>query len=160
MPKVSIIIPCYNQGKYVAEAINSALRQTFKDIEIVCVNDGSTDNSLGVLNEINDSRIRIINQNNHGVSYSRNMGIKSSLGKYIFFIDADDWIHSKTIEDLVNIAVCNNVDIVKCNFCRENENKMVKNDISNLNNICKKNILKCDYENLIYAIFLMLCGGN
>lgn len=149
--KVTVIIPMYNSEKYIKKCVESIIEQTYKNIEILVINDGSTDNSLGVLDEINDSRIKIINQNNHGVSYSRNMGIENSLGKYIFFIDADDWIDSKAIENLVNIAVCNNVDIVKCNFCRENGKKMVKNDISNLNNICKKNILKCDYENLIYA---------
>lgn len=118
MPKVSIIIPCYNQGKYVAEAINSALRQTFKDIEIVCVNDGSTDNSVEIIKSFENKYKNFIflnNEENRGVIYSRNFAIKNCNGTYILPLDADDIIESTYVEKAVKILDNNpNIGIVYC----------------------------------------------
>lgn len=118
MPKVSIIIPCYNQGKYVAEAINSALRQTFKDIEIVCVNDGSTDNSVGIIKSFENKYKNFIflnNEENRGVIYSRNFAIKNCNGTYILPLDADDIIEPTYVEKAVKILDNNpNIGIVYC----------------------------------------------
>ena len=86
----SIIVPLYNKEKYISRAIYSALNQSFKNFEIIIVNDGSTDNSLNVVKEIKDSRIRIINQKNLGASNARNTGIKKAKSPYIAFLDADD----------------------------------------------------------------------
>lgn len=118
MPKVSIIIPCYNQGKYVAEAINSALRQTFKDIEIVCVNDGSTDNSVEIIKAFENKYKNFIflnNEENRGVIYSRNFAIKNCNGTYILPLDADDIIEPTYVEKAVKILDNNpNIGIVYC----------------------------------------------
>lgn len=118
MPKVSIIIPCYNQGKYVAEAINSALRQTFKDIEIVCVNDGSTDNSVEIIKSFENKYKHFIflnNEENRGVIYSRNFAIKNCNGTYILPLDADDIIEPTYVEKAVKILDNNpNIGIVYC----------------------------------------------
>jgi len=89
-PVFSVIIPLYNKEKYISRAINSVLKQSFKDFEIIVVNDGSTDNSLSVLKTIKDSRIRILNQKNLGASNARNKGIKKTKAPYIAFLDADD----------------------------------------------------------------------
>ena len=90
---ISIIIPIYNAEKYIERCINSLKNQTYKNIEIICINDGSTDNSLNILKRIaiTDNRITIIEQENKGVSVARNKGIESAKGKYIMFLDADDW---------------------------------------------------------------------
>lgn len=118
MPKVSIIIPCYNQGKYVAEAINSALRQTFKDIEIVCVNNGSTDNSVEIIKSFENKYKNFIflnNKENRGVIYSRNFAIKNCNGTYILPLDADDIIEPTYVEKAVKILDNNpNIGIVYC----------------------------------------------
>lgn len=118
MPKVSIIIPCYNQGKYVAEAINSALRQTFKDIEIVGVNDGSTDNSVEIIKSFENKYKNFIflnNEENRGVIYSRNFAIKNCNGTYILPLDADDIIEPTYVEKAVKILDNNpNIGIVYC----------------------------------------------
>lgn len=100
MPEISVIVPVYNVDKYLKECLNSLLNQTFNDIEIICVNDGSTDNSLSILEEYEqkDSRVRIITQKNSGAAAARNTGIKAANGKYITFVDADDYIEKETYE--------------------------------------------------------------
>ena len=94
MPKVSIILPVYNVEKYLSQCLDSIVNQTLKDFECICINDGSPDNSLAILKEYasKDSRIKIINQENKGQSSARNVGMNFSKGKYIAFIDSDDWI--------------------------------------------------------------------
>ena len=112
MSKVSVIIPIYNVEKYLEECLDSVVNQTFKDIEIICVNDGSTDNSLQILEEyaLKDNRIYIINQKNRGVSVARNNGIKKAHGEYICFIDPDDIYPTDDIlEVLYNTAINNKV---------------------------------------------------
>ena len=91
-PKLSIIIPIFNREKYLSACLNSVINQTLKNIEIICVDDGSTDNSTNILKSFKnlDNRIIIISQTNHGSGYSRNKGINLSNGKYISFLDSDD----------------------------------------------------------------------
>jgi glycosyltransferase involved in cell wall biosynthesis len=93
MIKISVVIPVYNTEKYLKECLESVLNQSLKGIEIICINDGSTDNSLKILESYskNDSRIKIINQKNMGLSEARNSGIKIARGKYIHFLDSDDF---------------------------------------------------------------------
>ncbi|MBP9765906.1 MAG: glycosyltransferase [Candidatus Pacebacteria bacterium] len=103
-PKVSIIMPVYNGEKFLRESIESVLNQTFDNFEFIIINDGSKDNSLNIIKEydVKDKRIKIIDQENKGVSSSRNNGIKSSNGKYITFIDCDDiWLINK-LETQIN----------------------------------------------------------
>ena len=125
MAKVSIIIPVYNTEKFLKRCLDSIINQTFKDIEIVCVNDGSKDNSLNILKEYHqkDNRILIINQENSGVSAARNAGVIKSSGEYIMFVDSDDWIELDTVESVYYIIEKSNVDVVKFNCITDNSYK-------------------------------------
>lgn len=99
-PKVSIIIPIYNTECFVEEAVRSVMNQTLKDIEIILVNDGSTDNSLSIIQSLaaEDPRLAIISQKNQGLSVTRNEGLKIAKGKYLYFMDSDDAIEKDTLE--------------------------------------------------------------
>ena len=113
MTKVSIIVPVYNVEKYLKRCLDSLVNQTLKDIEIICVNDGSTDGSLAILNEYvrNDDRIVVINQENSGQSVARNRGIDVAKGEYLGFVDSDDWVSEDYFERLHNSAIQNNAEI-------------------------------------------------
>lgn len=113
-PKVSVIIPVYNTEKYLDECLRSIENQTLKEIEIICVNDGSKDNSLAVLENHakKDKRIRIFNQKNSGVSIARNNGINIARGKYIIFADSDDIVPPYAYEKAYNCAENHNVEVV------------------------------------------------
>ena len=119
-PLVSIIIPVYNATKYLNKCLDSLIAQTYSHIEILCVNDGSTDNSLDVLNAYSerDVRIKIINKQNEGASIARNVALKEAKGEYITFVDADDWIDLETIEVAIDKAKTG-VDIVLWGYMRE-----------------------------------------
>lgn len=99
---ISVIIPLYNKEEWVKRTINSVIKQTYKNIEILIINDGSTDNSLNKVSEIQDKRIKIFTKENAGLSSARNYGIKKSSGKYIAFIDADDEWNKQILEYLIN----------------------------------------------------------
>lgn len=113
MTKLSIIVPVYNVEKYLQKCLESLIKQTLKDIEIICVNDGSMDNSLAILKEFasKDSRIRIIDNQHQGVAKTRNTGIEQSTGEYIGFVDSDDYIDIDFFEKLYNSATKSNSDI-------------------------------------------------
>jgi len=96
----SIIIPLYNKERYILKAVWSVLNQTFSDFELIIVNDGSTDNGLGVVQQIKDDRIRIIDQPNAGVSTARNNGVKAAGYDHIAFVDADDWWDPHYLEEM------------------------------------------------------------
>ena len=112
--KISVIIPVYNVEKYVGRCLDSVLKQTYNNFEIIAINDGSTDGSLEILNHYSkkDSRIKVINQENLGLSSARNNGIKISKGQYLIFVDSDDTINTKLLEDTLNLAIKNQLDIV------------------------------------------------
>ena len=116
--KLSIIVPVYNVEKYLPECIESILKQTVKDIEIICVNDGSTDQSLDILKQYKekDERIVIIDQKNAGLGAARNVGINAAKGKYIGFVDSDDYIEETMFEKMLNSAELNLSDVVITNF--------------------------------------------
>jgi glycosyltransferase involved in cell wall biosynthesis len=116
MPKISVIIPVYNVEKYLSQCLDSVINQTFKDFECICVNDGSTDNSLTILQEYSnkDNRIKIINQKNSGSSIARNKALRQSIGQYIAFIDSDDFVSNDYLEKLITVAEKENSDIVYC----------------------------------------------
>lgn len=113
MAKVSIIVPVYNVEKYLRKCLDSLINQTLKNIEIICINDGSTDKSLEILEEYKnrDSRIILLNQENSGQSIARNNGIKKATGEYIGFVDPDDWVDLDYYEKLYNTANTNDADI-------------------------------------------------
>lgn len=111
--KLSIIVPVYNVQDYVEECIKSLLSQSLKEIEIIVVNDGSKDESLNIIKKINDSRIKIINQENKGLSGARNMGIYIAKGEYITFVDSDDFIlDNNAYKNMIEIITQEDSDIV------------------------------------------------
>lgn len=114
MPKVSVIIPVYNVEKYLRQCLDSVVNQTLKDIEIICVNDGSTDNSQQILEEYakKDKRIKLINQENQGQSVARNNGIEITNGEYIFFLDGDDYLNTDCLEKMINKILSPQIDII------------------------------------------------
>ncbi|WP_309088629.1 glycosyltransferase [Domibacillus sp.] len=120
-PKVSIIVPVYNMERYLKRCLNSLLNQTFSDIEIIAVNDGSTDGTENILNEYlqRDNRIKVITQKNGGVSSARNEGIKAAQGEFIGFVDPDDWVNEKMYETMYTEAAAGKTDIVMCSYVRE-----------------------------------------
>lgn len=119
MIKISIIIPCYNVEKYIKECLDSILMQELKEFEIICINDGSTDNTLEILNSYKEkySNIKIINQSNKGLSTARNVGMKYAEGKYIYFVDADDFLsNDKALSLIYNEVEKNKLDVLFFSF--------------------------------------------
>lgn len=115
--KISIIVPVYNVEKYLSRCLNSILNQTYSHLEIIIVNDGSTDNSLNICNEFaeKDKRIVLINQRNKGLSGARNTGLRFASGDYVGFIDSDDMIESDMIEDCYKIIESYSPDVITTN---------------------------------------------
>lgn len=125
--KISIIIPIYNTERYLNKCLMSVLNQTYTNLEVICINDGSTDNSLTILNSIKDNRIKIINIDNHGVGYARNLGIDKASGEFILFVDSDDYIESDCCEKLLISQIENSSDIVYCgHFTRTFDGRLQK----------------------------------
>lgn len=143
--KVSIIIPAYNCEKYIKQTISSLLKQTFKSIEIICINDGSKDNTLKILEKLREEnkQIKIINKrNNEGVWKARIDGIKNAQGEYISFVDADDFVENNFIEKMYNNIEKNNSDIAICGFKRieGKTNKVLSQEMKyETNKIIEKN---------------------
>lgn len=113
-PLVSIVIPIYNNEQYLNQCLESVCSQTYANLEIILVNDGSEDDSLDICKQFacRDSRIGIINQENQGVTCARKKGVEKSTGKFVGFVDGDDWIDSDMIESLLNIMIHENVELV------------------------------------------------
>ena len=132
MVKISVIIPVYNVEEYIFDCINSIINQSIKDIEVIVVDDGSTDNSINIVKSFNDSRIKIITKKNGGLSSARNVGIDAANGEYIYFTDSDDFIGINTaLENMYSIGVKNNSDIIVGNAIRyhsENKQYIVRRD--------------------------------
>ena len=145
MIKASIVITAYNVESYIEKCIMSVINQTEKNIEIIIVNDGSTDCTLSKINKLAnyDKRIRIIDKKNEGVMKARYDGLEIAIGKYILFVDADDWIEKECIEQLYNNAECNNSDIVMYNsyIVTENDKKFISRINSNKSDDYLKSIL-------------------
>ena len=115
---ISIIVPVYNSEKYLKKCIDSLINQTKKELEIIIINDGSTDKSEEIIKEYKDKRIKYIKQQNQGIGKTRNKGIKESTGKYLMFIDSDDYIEKDTCEKMYKKAVNCNLDVVICDFSK------------------------------------------
>ena len=126
--KVSVIIPIYNVEQYIEKCLKSIINQTHKNLEILCINDCSTDNTLQIIKNIKDSRIKIYNnKKNSGPSYSRNKGIKTAKGEYIYFMDSDDWIDADYIESMIDKMEQTGSDIViNSNIMLETPNSSLK----------------------------------
>ncbi len=122
---ISIIVPVYNVEKYLPACLDSLINQTYRDLEIICVNDGSTDGSLAILKEYarKDNRIKIISQENKGISQSRNKALDAVMGEWTMFVDSDDFIDIDTCEKAIKIVNEHNADLVLWAYCREFRNK-------------------------------------
>ena len=141
-PKISIIIPIYNSEEFLEECLNSLLMQTFKNFEIICINDGSTDNTLEILKKFEklDDRIHVLTQNNFGPAIARNIGMNISKGEYLIFLDSDDIFEKTMIEELYariyayksEIVICNSKNFITVNGNKEfneNRNYIISNDM-------------------------------
>lgn len=138
-PIISIIVPIYNVESYLERCIESILNQSFKEFELILVNDGSTDSCKDICNEYKkrDSRIVVVNKKNEGVSSARNLGLDLAKGEYIGFIDPDDFINKDMYKILFDTIQANNSDMVICDYYKVNED-----DINKFRN------LKCNCENI------------
>ena len=139
-PKVSVIIPAYNVEEFLPECIESVINQTLKDIEIVCVNDGSPDSSLSIIEAYaeKDNRISVISQRNGGLSAARNIGTRCSRGEYIYYLDSDDYILPQTLEKLYDCSIENDLDILMFGAESFFENNEIKKANMNYVNYYKR----------------------
>ena len=130
-PIISVIVPVYNAEQYLKRCLSSILSQSFKDFEVVLINDGSTDDSLRICEKFaeKDSRIRLFNRSNHGVSATRQFGIDNVRGKYCIQIDSDDWIDANYLFSLYTTAIDTSSDMVCAAFIREYENRSVQSSM-------------------------------
>ena len=132
--KVSVIIPIYNVEKYLKQCVDSVLNQSFKDIEILLINDESPDNSIAICKEYEkkDYRIKVFSKKNEGLGLTRNYGINHAIGKYVVFVDSDDYIDPEYIEKMYNCMEENNLDVCYTTFCKflSNSNKIMHYGLS------------------------------
>ena len=127
---ISIVVPAYNAEKYIETCINSIRNQSYKNIEIIIVNDGSNDSTLNIITKLKeeDSRITVISTENKGVSHARNTGMQVANGKWISFVDSDDWLEENFCEKLINKAKELNADYIGCGY-----NKITNDNIQKVN---------------------------
>lgn len=125
MVETSVIIPAYNVSAYLEKCVSSVLEQTRGDFEVIVVNDGSTDSTPKICEQLRekDKRVRVIHKSNGGVSSARNIGIQAATGEYVFFLDGDDWIPEYCLSDLHGVRERTHADIVMGNYCRFDEPK-------------------------------------
>lgn len=128
-PKVSVIIPCYNVEKYLRECLDSVINQTLHEIQIICVNDGSTDTTLSILEEyaLRDERIQIIDKANSGYGNSMNRGFDLAEGEYLGIVESDDFAESDMFETLYHAAIENDLDVVKSGYYHYSTSPQVNN---------------------------------
>lgn len=162
-PKVSVIVPVYNVEKYLKQCLDSIVNQTYKNLEIIIVNDGTKDNSMKIVEEyLQDKRIKVINKKNGGLGSARNRGIEEATGDYISFVDSDDYIDLNMYEKLINVIRGEEIiifnhsrfdditgEIVKKNYTKESKMKKLEKRInylySNIENSCWNKIYKADF---------------
>ncbi len=157
--KISIIVPIYNIEKFVSRCLDSIINQTYKDFEIIIVNDGSTDNSGKIAKEYKekyDDKIIYIEKSNGGLSSARNVGIENASGKFIMFVDGDDWIECRCIETLINYIELNkNLDIVEFGYRSVNDYKVISEIkfkeklIKNRNNVLNEYFFESEIVDMV-----------
>lgn len=127
MYKVSVIIPVYNAEKYLVKCLNNIVAQSLEDIEIIIIDDGSTDNSLNIIKKYCSKyeNIKYKSKTNEGQAIARNIGISMATGEFITFVDSDDYIDKEMLEKMYNNAIENNSDIVVCDYVEEYERKKI-----------------------------------
>lgn len=144
---ISIVIPIYKAERFLPKCLDSILDQTYTNLEVICVNDSSPDNSLEVLNKYaeKDSRIRVVDKENEGVSAARNVGLSMVSGEYVMFVDADDWIDPETCQCAVDAMTEYQVDVVLWSYVSENHGnqsfkKLFNGDMVFEEEICKQRL--------------------
>lgn len=160
--EISIIVPVYNASKTIKRSIDSILTQSYRDFELILVDDGSTDNSLEICRSYSDNRMIIISMENHGVSHARNVGMRHAKGRYITFCDADDYYSPDRLEESVSAARTTKADIVICGHytvdpdgitveCNEDSGFIDKNSVvksmmfnDNIGGFCWNKLFKAD----------------
>lgn len=138
-PLISVIIPVYGVEKYIAQCLDSIINQTYKNLEVIVVNDGTKDRSAEIAKEYatKDSRIKVYDFQNGGLSVARNRGLEIATGEYISYLDSDDWLDTKMYETLLETAMKNEADMVKCGIIETNgvaEEKITFKDVKIINN--------------------------
>ena len=149
MVDISIIVPIYNASKYLKKCLDSLVNQTKKELEFVLINDGSTDDSESIIKSYKDSRIKYFKRSNHGIGKTRNFGINKSTGKYIMFLDSDDYLEEDACELLYKKIEKDNLDLVVCDFYKVINNSNNLEKITNFKNTSLK-----DNPNLLLDINL------
>lgn len=130
MYKISVIVPVFNSEDYLEKCLDSILNQTLNDIEIILIDDGSTDASLEIIKQYEKkyNNIKYKTKKNEGQAIARNLGIEMATGRFICFVDSDDYIENTMLQKLYEYAIKNNSDIVICDYIEEYENKVIKKD--------------------------------
>ena len=151
---ISVIVPVYNTEKYVAKCLESILGNTYTNIEVLCVDDGSTDDSLKVIESFSqkDNRVKVISQKNSGVSAARNNGIMQANGEYIAFVDSDDIVSKYYFESLYELAKKEVADIVFCSYKKVLKqdatliNKSIDNSLNDYHIVTPREIMECEHQ--------------
>ena len=157
---ISVIVPVYNVEKYLSKCIQSIINQTYKNLEIILIDDGSQDNSSKFCDEysLKDSRISVIHKKNGGLSSARNVGLSNAHGDYITFIDSDDWIDQNMISTLFNIINQEKSDISICNyFLAYNEEIQIQKDKIEIKNFSNIEALKKLYDEKLKIVMTIAC---
>jgi glycosyltransferase involved in cell wall biosynthesis len=150
MPSISILVPIYNVELFLNECLNSIKSQTFKDFEVICINDGSTDGSLNIINEFikKDKRFKLINKKNTGYGHSMNEGLSCCRGKYVGIVESDDYIENNMFERLYTAAEKYALDTVRCNYYKFTKNQRTP---ENLNYIEPNKVIRpIDFPEFLY----------
>lgn len=156
MPEVSIITPCYNSSRFLRETINSVLNQSFKDWEWLITDDCSNDNSVEIIKQINDPRVVLtVADENGGAGHARNLSLEKATGRFITFLDADDYWEPKFLEEMVNFMKTNNAELAYSNYARCNEDLVPQIEdfkadkdvtFNNLLKTCRLSLLSSMYD--------------
>lgn len=159
-PLISVIIPVYGVEKYISQCLESVINQTYKNLEIIVVNDGTKDRSAEIAKDYaaKDSRIKVYDFKNGGLSVARNRGLEIATGDYISYIDSDDWLDTKMYETLLEAAMKNEADMVKCGIIETNgaaEEKITFSDVKIINNEQHK-AFKNYFKGILWTI---ACNG-
>lgn len=158
---ISIIVPVYNVEKYLKRCLDSIINQTYKNLEIICVDDGSKDSSGKILDDykLKDKRIKVYHIKNGGVSHARNLGISKATGKYIGFVDSDDYIEPNMFEELYNSIIENKSDISVCNFWHDYEDKK-ENRMNTTTDIISETMCRKEYINSLFRnnFYCFMCN--
>lgn len=157
-PNVSVIVPVYNSSKYLRESLSSLMQQTYQNFEVLLVNDGSTDDSLSICEEFasNDSRFKVFSKSNGGVSSARNYGLDKAVGRYVTFMDNDDYVYPDWLEYMV--SEIDDCDLLICNFTQCNRGgQKYRNQLLRKRVVCKN---KDDFNRYLGSAIDYSCFGQ